>query len=84
VAGLKIHREAAGPGVLSALDTLGTVLSGRDFYVAGGTALALFEGHRISVDIDLFSKDIEDPEALLPRGPDCTRDHEYRLERKAA
>lgn len=28
-----------------------------DFYLAGGTALALQIGHRISVDFDLFSKD---------------------------
>ena len=65
MAGLRIHREAAGPGVLSALDALGAALSGRDFYMAGGTALALFEGHRISVDVDLFSKEMKDPESLL-------------------
>ncbi len=27
----------------------------RDFYLAGGTALALHLGHRISVDFDFFS-----------------------------
>jgi len=64
VAGSRIHREAAGPGVLSVLDALGAALSGRGFYMAGGTALALFEGHRISVDVDLFSKEIKDPESL--------------------
>jgi len=26
-----------------------------DFYLVGGTALALYYGHRLSVDIDLFS-----------------------------
>lgn len=32
-----------------------------DFYLAGGTALALQIGHRVSVDFDLFSlKDIDD------------------------
>jgi hypothetical protein len=36
------------------------------FYLAGGTALALQIGHRVSVDFDLFSdKDIE--RSLLPR-----------------
>jgi hypothetical protein len=35
------------------------------FYLAGGTALALQIGHRVSVDFDLFSdKDIE--RSLLP------------------
>jgi hypothetical protein len=28
-----------------------------DFYLAGGTALALHIGHRVSVDFDLFSGD---------------------------
>ena len=30
---------------------------GGDFYLAGGTGLALRLGHRISLDLDLFSKD---------------------------
>lgn len=36
------------------------------FYLAGGTALALQLGHRISVDFDLFSND-EIPKTLLPK-----------------
>ncbi|MFQ5767612.1 MAG: nucleotidyl transferase AbiEii/AbiGii toxin family protein, partial [Acidobacteriota bacterium] len=28
---------------------------GQDFYLAGGTGLALWRGHRISLDLDLFS-----------------------------
>src|SRR5437868_7015023 len=37
----------------------------RDFYLAGGTALALQIGHRVSVDFDFFSeKPI--PRTLLP------------------
>ena len=35
-----------------------------DFYLAGGTALALQIGHRISIDFDLFSKD-DIPATLL-------------------
>jgi len=31
--------------------------TGGDFYLAGGTGLALRLGHRISLDLDLFSKD---------------------------
>ena len=37
-----------------------------EFYLVGGTALALQIGHRISVDFDLFSTK-EIPPALLPR-----------------
>ena len=36
----------------------------RGFYLAGGTALALQIGHRISVDFDLFSDDAV-PRTLL-------------------
>ena len=38
----------------------------KDFYLAGGTALALQIGHRISVDFDFFS-DKEIPKSLLPK-----------------
>ncbi len=50
----KSGREAAG--------RLSAVLGG-DFYLAGGTALALRLGHRISLDLDLFS-----PSCALTRG----------------
>jgi Nucleotidyl transferase AbiEii toxin, Type IV TA system len=36
------------------------------YYLAGGTALALQIGHRISVDFDLFSDDLI-PKSLLPK-----------------
>lgn len=38
----------------------------KDFYLAGGTALALQMGHRISVDFDFFS-DEEISKSLLPK-----------------
>jgi hypothetical protein len=37
----------------------------RDFYLAGGTALALQLGHRTSLDLDLFSERPWLPDALL-------------------
>ncbi len=37
------------------------------FALAGGTALALYFGHRRSVDLDLFSEHAFDPAALLGR-----------------
>ena len=45
------------------LASVSTALTGTDFYLAGGTALALLEGHRISADLDLFSPTFDDPEA---------------------
>ncbi len=48
-----MHLEALsdkGKGILSALKNL------NDFYLAGGTALALQIGHRKSVDFDFFSE----------------------------
>lgn len=40
--------------VLESLDRAGIV---KDFYLAGGTALALYYGHRFSVDLDWFSEE---------------------------
>lgn len=49
------HLESATPSCLAALDILrGQAFLG-DFYLAGGTALALQLGHRISTDLDWFS-----------------------------
>ena len=62
---MKLHLDAAGPGVLSVLRPLSPVLSGQKFYLAGGTALALLEGHRISIDIDIFGPKLDDPQSLL-------------------
>jgi predicted nucleotidyltransferase component of viral defense system len=38
----------------------------QDFYLVGGTALALYYGHRLSVDLDLFSTNDFQNEPLLP------------------
>jgi hypothetical protein len=65
VAGVKLHREAAAPGVLPVLEALSSVLPRQGFYLAGGTALALLEAHRISLDIDIFGSQLDDPQHLL-------------------
>ena len=46
-------------------EDLSQALAGSDFYLAEGTALALLERHRISVDLDLFSPTLNDAEELL-------------------
>ena len=49
-----MHPEILTAAQLAVLDGLKPVLAGRDFYLAGGTALALRHGHRRSVDFDFF------------------------------
>jgi hypothetical protein len=56
--------DAAGPEVEAAFRSVSAVLAGTDFYLAGGTALALQLGHRLSVDLDLFSPTFANPEEL--------------------
>lgn len=48
-----------------------------DFYLAGGTGLALQLGHRISVDFDFFWKK-EIPESLLPKIKRVYKDSEVK------
>lgn len=50
------HWEAVPPLVRDLLADIGQEPFSRRFYMAGGTALALRLGHRISVDLDFFSE----------------------------
>lgn len=65
MAGLKLHWDAAAPGMRAVFEGLAPALSKHGFYLAGGTALALLEAHRISIDLDLFSPSFSDPDAVL-------------------
>lgn len=60
---MSLHWEAAPGGMQTVLTSISSALSETDFYLAGGTALALLEGHRASLDLDLFSPSFDDPEA---------------------
>ena len=60
---MSLRWEAAPEGMQNVLRSISSALSGTDFYLAGGTALALLEGHRVSVDLYLFSPSFDDPEA---------------------
>lgn len=62
---MSLHWEATPGGMQNVLRSISTALCETDFYLAGGTALALLEGHRVSVDLDLFSPSFGDPEAVL-------------------
>ncbi|MCB0085958.1 MAG: nucleotidyl transferase AbiEii/AbiGii toxin family protein, partial [Caldilineaceae bacterium] len=54
-----VHWQTVTPQMRDVIDFLGNQDFMQDFYLAGGTALALREGHRISVDLDFFSATIE-------------------------
>ena len=59
-----LHWQAAAAAMQDAFRALSGALLESDFYLAGGTALALLDGHRVSVDLALFSPSFEDPEAV--------------------
>lgn len=51
-----LHKETVAAGTLDLIRRLMSDEKLQDFNLAGGTALALQLGHRVSVDIDLFSQ----------------------------
>jgi len=53
---MKLHTEAVSDTLLGLLKQLMLAEPLRDFYLVGGTALALRYGHRKSIDIDLFTQ----------------------------
>lgn len=66
--GVGIHWDAVQPEVADVFRRVSSALRDSDFYLAGGTALALRFGHRESVDLDLFSPSftvVEDLQAVL-------------------
>ncbi|NOZ78464.1 MAG: nucleotidyl transferase AbiEii/AbiGii toxin family protein [Acidobacteria bacterium] len=67
MAELKLHWEATVPGMRQVYELISKALRGESFYLAGGTALALMEAHRISFDLDFFAKSIKSPAALAER-----------------
>ncbi|HEY7213209.1 MAG TPA: nucleotidyl transferase AbiEii/AbiGii toxin family protein [Thermoanaerobaculia bacterium] len=51
---MNLHGEILAERQKKALRLLGPSTASRDFYLAGGTAVALYLGHRHSVDLDWF------------------------------
>ena len=60
-----LHTNTLPEHSLELLKKLAPVLASRGFYLAGGTALALRFGHRISVDLDFFSPNPFQTESLV-------------------
>jgi hypothetical protein len=58
------HWEAVPPKLWELLIVLGHIPVLESFYLAGGTALALQFGHRISQDLDLFAN-VDTPDYQL-------------------
>lgn len=50
-----LHTETIKGGTLELLKELEAEDAMSDFNLAGGTSLALYLGHRISIDLDLFT-----------------------------
>ena len=53
------------PGTFTVLEKLMAIPELANFILVGGTALALYYGHRLSVDIDLFSTDNFENETII-------------------
>jgi len=60
-----LQYSAVEPGTLDVLKSLMQIPALKDFNLVGGTALALYFGHRLSVDIDLFSTTDFSNESLI-------------------
>jgi hypothetical protein len=71
-----LHKETINPNTLELLIRLQKKEYLKDFYLVGGTALALQIGHRTSVDIDLFSNFGFNTGELLEN---LSQDFDYKL-----
>lgn len=63
----KLIKKAVSDDVLALLHRIMLDPAFDDFYLVGGTALALQIGHRISIDIDLFTGKIFDTDQISGR-----------------
>jgi len=62
-----LRTETVTPGTLELLKELMNDEVLNEFFLVGGTALSLQIGHRISIDIDLFSINPFDEDEILAR-----------------
>lgn len=60
-----LHTETVGDNALTLLKQLMAIEELSPFYLVGGTALSLQFGHRISIDLDLFSTQTFDNENII-------------------
>ena len=62
---MKYHLEGLKPKQVKVLRQMGRTMQERGFYLVGGTALAIYFGHRLSVDLDWFLPDRIDDVLIL-------------------
>lgn len=67
------------PGTLEVLSKLMSLPELDNFYLVGGTALALYYGHRLSVDLDLFSTHDFDTDVVVAAIEKAFPDFRYTL-----
>lgn len=60
-----LQTRTVEPGTLELLRQLMAMPTINPFFLVGGTALALQWGHRVSIDLDLFTPELFDKDALL-------------------
>ena len=72
------HEETMSRSQALQLERLASVLGEDGWYLAGGTALAIYLGHRLSVDLGWFVPALEDPLALAARIRDAGLSMEVR------
>jgi hypothetical protein len=62
-----LFKEAIEPSTLELIKSLQPQPYIREFFLVGGTALALYYGHRKSIDVDLFTNVQFDADVLLEK-----------------
>lgn len=72
-----LHKQTVEPSTLSLLIRLQQLPELSSFYLVGGTALALWYGHRISVDIDLFGKEFDKEKIIKALADEFGSSFEY-------
>jgi hypothetical protein len=72
---MNLQSKAVCPELWTLLQRLMATELLKEFYLVGGTALALRYGHRVSVDLDLFTDQNFDAGTLaeLEPGPICLK-----------
>jgi hypothetical protein len=73
-----LQRRTIEPSTLDLLNTLLKLPILNSFYLVGGTALALKFGHRISIDLDLFSIEDFNKEKLIQELADSFPNFVYK------
>lgn len=73
-----LHYSTIKPESLLVLKQLMQLPELDNFYLVGGTALSLYYGHRLSVDLDLFSTAFFSNEDIIPALEKNVKGFQYR------